>query len=298
MVGRPVILIKSTTALCLLAAGLAMALAGQSVKAEDLPGLYKDFLNLTSYIMLPQEKEVFLSLRDDRERDIFIEAFWKQRDPTSGTPENEFKAEHIQRFDHANRYFRRGATREGWMTDMGRIYIILGPPASTERFEMTAGLYPTQVWYYYGDVRKGLPVHFAIIFFQRGGAGEYRLYDHTADGPGSLMIHTRTTSGMDFSQLYEDLKELAPTLADVAISMIPGDVPFDYQPSPMNALIMADVFESAKRAVNATYATHFLKYKGIVSTEYMTNFVESEALVAVIRDPFLGLDFLHVSIVP
>ena len=289
---------RSGTALFLLATGLAMALAGQKVKEEDLPGLYKEFLKLTSYIILPQEKEVFLSLRDDRERDIFMEAFWKQRDPTPGTPENEFKTEHIQRFDHANKHFSRGAIREGWMTDMGRIYVILGPPASIERFEMTMGLYPTQVWYYYGDVRKGLPVYFGIVFFQRSGVGEYRVYDHTADGPGSLMIHTRTASATDFSRLYEDLRELAPTLADVAVSMIPGEIPFDYQPSPMNALIMADIYEFPKRSVSATYATHFLKYKGIVSTEYMTNFVESEALAAVIRDPFLEMNFLHVSIVP
>ena len=284
--------------LFLLATGLALALAGQKAKVEDLSGVHKEFLKLTSYIMLPQEKEVFLTLRDDWERDIFMEAFWKQRDPTPGTPDNEFKAEHVQRFDYANKHFSRGAIREGWMTDMGRIHIILGPPASIERFEMTMGLYPTQVWYYYGDVRKGLPIYFGIIFFQKSGVGEYRLYDHTADGPGSLMIHTRTASALDFSQLYEDLREMAPTLADVAISMIPGETPYDYQPSPMNALIMADIFESPKRSVSATYATHFMKYKGIVSTEYMTNFVESEALAAVIRDPYLGLNFLHVSIVP
>ncbi|HJX60273.1 MAG TPA: GWxTD domain-containing protein, partial [Thermodesulfobacteriota bacterium] len=136
--------------LFLLATGLALALAGQKAKVEDLSGVHKEFLKLTSYIMLPQEKEVFLTLRDDWERDIFMEAFWKQRDPTPGTPDNEFKAEHVQRFDHANKHFSRGAIREGWMTDMGRIHIILGPPASIERFEMTMGLYPTQVWYYYG----------------------------------------------------------------------------------------------------------------------------------------------------
>lgn len=273
-------------------------MAGQKVKDGGLPGLYQEFLKLTSYNILPEEKEVLLKLRDDRERNLFIEAFWKQRDPTSGTPENEYKVEHIRRFNYANKYFSRGSTREGWMTDMGRIYIILGPPASIERFETTMGLYPTQVWYYYGDVRKGLPAHFAIIFFQKSGFSEYKLYDHFVDGPGSLMIHTRTTSSMDFAQLYEDLNGLAPTLADVAVSMIPGEIPFDYQPSPMNAIIMADIIESPKREISATYATHFLNLRGLVSTEYMSNFVESEALVAIIKDPILGMNFLHVSVVP
>jgi hypothetical protein len=42
------------------------------------------------------------------------------------------------------------------MTDMGRIYIILGAPASIESSELTRGIYPCQVWYYYGDKAKGL----------------------------------------------------------------------------------------------------------------------------------------------
>jgi len=58
------------------------------------------------------------------------------------------------------------------------------------RFEGILGIYPTQVWYYYGNAKKGLPPHFVIVFFQKGGAGEYRLYDPISDGPASLMVHT------------------------------------------------------------------------------------------------------------
>jgi hypothetical protein len=104
-----------------------------SSKEENLSQKYKDWLKIVSYIILPQEKEIFLKLESDRDRDIFIEAFWKQRDPTPGTPENEFKEEHYRRFLYANEHFKRGTSREGWMTDMGRIYIILGPPNSIER---------------------------------------------------------------------------------------------------------------------------------------------------------------------
>jgi hypothetical protein len=66
----------------------------------------------------------------------------------------------------------------------------------------------------------------------------------------------------------------------------------------MNALVMADIFESPKKNISPTYATHYLDYKGMVSTEYMTNFIESEAQVAIIHDPQLQLDFLHLSIAP
>jgi GWxTD domain-containing protein len=114
----------------------------QKVKQKDLPKKYRDFLKLTEYIILPEEDEVFMQLSNGKERDSFIETFWKQRDPTKGTPINEYKEEHIKRFQYTNRVLGRGTPREGWMTDMGRMYIILGPPASIESFEATQGLYP------------------------------------------------------------------------------------------------------------------------------------------------------------
>ena len=60
------------------------------------------------YIITPVEREVFLKLQTDRERDLFIEAFWRQRDPTPGTPENEFKTEHFRSSDTGPTGWRRG----------------------------------------------------------------------------------------------------------------------------------------------------------------------------------------------
>jgi GWxTD domain-containing protein len=278
--------------------GVSLLFPSQKLKEEDLPPKYKEFLKLTRYIILPQEEEVFKQLANDRDRDIFIETFWKQRDPTAGTPENEYREEHIKRFRYANEHFGRGTPREGWTTDRGRIYIILGPPASIESFEATQGLYPTRVWYYYGDRAKGLPAHFGLVFFQRHGAGEFKLYDPVSDGPGSLLEQVRVTDPTEYRELYEMIWELAPTLADVSLSMVVGESAINYQPSPMNSILLADIYESPKKDVNTTYATHFLDYKGMVSTEYMTNYIESEAHVELIKDPLTQLDFLHFSMAP
>jgi GWxTD domain-containing protein len=277
-----------------LGTGLA---ASDKVKEKDLAPVYQEWLKLTAYIILPAEKDVFLSLSNDRDRDIFVETFWKQRDPTPATPQNEFKDEIIKRFRYANSYYRRGTSREGWMTDMGRIYIILGPPVSIERFEGVSGLYPTQVWYYYGSATERLPASFAIIFYQRGG-GEYKLYNPVADGPESLIIDTYGLDVTDHQAVYEKIRELAPTLAGVSLSLIPGQIPYGYIPSLQSGLILSQVFEFPKKGVNPAYATHFLNYKGIVSTEYLTNYIESSASVAVVRNPLLGLNCVHFSISP
>ncbi len=295
--------VKNITSQTIIIIGIVLFLAlvsfsQQKIKEENLAPHYQEFLNMTRYIMLPQEKDVFLQLTTDRDRNIFIESFWKQRDPTAGTPRNEYKEEHFTRFNYANSRFGRTTSRPGWMTDMGRFYILLGSPISTERFEGSSDVYPTQVWYYYGDEAKGLPAHFALVFYKKRGMGEFSLYDPASDGPSSLLIKTEGLDLTDFSQVYQQIYEIEPTLAPVTLSMIPGDIPFNFQPSLDNARIMENIYTAPSKDVNPAYATHFLDYKGIVSTEYMTNFIESAAIIALIRDPVMDVNFLHFSLVP
>ena len=277
---------------------MTASLSGRQLREKDLTQTYRDWLKFVSYIILPVEKEVFLKLTSDRERDIFIESFWRQRDPTPGTPQNEFKEEHTKRFSHANSFYSRGTPREGWMTDMGRMHIILGEPNSIERFDGTAGIHPCQVWYYYGDKTKGLPTFFAVVFFQRGGSGEFKLYNQLSDGPSSLLVDDKGVDVTDYGAMYEKIKQLAPTLAGVSIFMIPGQIPYNFVPSPQNSIIMAGILESPKKNISSAYATHFLSYKSVVSTEYLTNYIDSTALVVLAKDPFLGFTFCHFAISP
>jgi GWxTD domain-containing protein len=277
---------------------LAGSLSGRQLREKDLSQPYQDWLKLVSYIVLPVEKEVFLKLTSDRERDIFIESFWRQRDPTPGTPQNEFKDEHIKRFSYANSFFHRGTPREGWMTDMGRMHIILGAPTSIERFEGMSGIHPCQVWYYYGDKTKGLPAFFAVVFFKRGGSGEFKLYNQLSDSPLSLLVDTKGVDVTDYQAMYDKIKEQAPTLAGVSISMIPGQFPYNFVPSPQNNFIMASIVDSPKKNISSAYATHFLTLKGIVSTEYLTNYIESTAAVALAKDPLFGFTFCHFALAP
>jgi GWxTD domain-containing protein len=280
----------------LAAAALAPA---QKVSEKDLPAKYKDWLNLVVYHIQPVEKDVFLQLKNDRDRDLFIDTYWKQRDPTPGTPENEYRDEIIKRFQYVNEFLGRTTTREGWRTDMGRIYMILGPPASIERFDATLGLVPCQAWSYYGDARRDLPPQFILLFYQRSGVGEYKLYDPVSDGPTRLMQEHRDQGDpFDYETLHDKIYDLSPTLAELAITRIPGEYNYDLSPSARNAILLATILTSPKKDVNPSYASHFLNYMGVVSTEYLTNYVESFASTALMRDPATGLRFLHFSMVP
>ena len=272
--------------------------AQQKVREKDLLQRYQDWLKQTQYIIHAEEKEVFLQLTSDRERDIFIVTFWKQRDPTPGTPQNEYKDEHIRRFQYASKWFSKGSSKPGWMTDRGRIYIILGEPVSKDRYPSNISLYPCEVWSYYGDVSLGLPNHFSLVFFQRQGVGEYQLYDPVSDGPSALLLQGRNMDPFNYEALYNEIREVAPALALVSLSLIPGEFNYGFQPSPRNAIILADILNSPKGMVNPAYSTHFLDLRGVVSTEYLTNFVENATDIAFIQDPLTGLNFLHFSIAP
>jgi GWxTD domain-containing protein len=271
----------------------------QKLSEKDLPEQYREWLKLVAYHIQPVERDVFMQLTNARDRDLFIETFWKQRDPTPGTPENEYRDEIIKRFHYVNEFLGRATTREGWRTDMGRYYMILGPPASIERFDATIGLVPCQSWSYYGDARKDLPPQYILLFYQRGGVGEYKLYDPVSDGPAMLLQNQRDIGDpFDYEALHEKIYDIAPTLAELSITRIPGEYNYDLSPSARNNILLATILGSPKKDVNPSYASHFLNYRGVVSTEYLTNYVESHSLTALIHDPVTGLRFLHFSMVP
>lgn len=106
------------------------------------------FLSSVRYIITKDEKKAFLNLPPS-ERPAFIENFWRKRDPNLGTEENEFRTMYYRRIEEANMLFRDGLG-EGWLQDRGRIYILIGPPDTRQRYPRgyNFGDYPTEIWYY------------------------------------------------------------------------------------------------------------------------------------------------------
>ncbi|MCX6575716.1 MAG: GWxTD domain-containing protein, partial [Candidatus Aminicenantes bacterium] len=201
---------------------LALSLVFQDMFAQktQLPAQYKKWLEEeVVYIITPVERDVFLKLQTDRERDLFINAFWKHRDPTPNTPDNEFKTEHYRRINYANHFYGRSSPMPGWRTARGRIYIILGEPNDIQRFEGKSGIYPTEIWFYQNKADLGLPPGFNIVFFQHGGLGDYELYSPSKDGPQALLTGFFGDPG-NYLKAYQDLREIEPTVADVSLSLI------------------------------------------------------------------------------
>ncbi len=249
-----------------------------------------------AYIITATERSVFLKLQTDRERELFIEAFWKQRDPTPGTPENEFKAEHLRRISYADRTLGRETSRPGRKTDRGRIHIILGQPQDIEKYEGRATTYDTEVWFYQGKTDLGLPPAFYVVFFKQRGSGEFRLYSPISDGPQALMAGY--LGDADPTAAYEKLREIEPNLADISLSLVPEEAGSVYgKPSLTADLLIARIASAPTRSVASQYAQKFLAYKDLVEVEYTANYIDNASLIRVFKDPS-GPYFVHYAVQP
>jgi GWxTD domain-containing protein len=132
------------------------------------------------YIIAPEERSAFQKLSTDKERDEFIEQFWRRRDPAPGTGRNKFQEEHYRRIAYANERFPTMSGKTGWRTDRGRIYIVDGPPDEIDshpngRAEIA---YPFESWRY--RYLEGYGANATFTFFDRGRNGDYRLQPEKA----------------------------------------------------------------------------------------------------------------------
>jgi len=258
----------------------------------ELPPRFNNWLEQEiCYIITPLEKKVFLQLQTDRERDIFIDAFWKHRDPTSGTPVNEFKEEHYRRINYADVHFGRGAPGPGWKTDRGRIYIILGEPRGIDRQTGESQIYNSEIWFYQGLIQYGLPAGFNLVFFQKHGVGEYVLYSPIADGPQALLT-SYFGDQADYTQAFQTLRKINPSLAKVSLSLIPGESTPLGRPSLASDMLIQNIHTVPQKELNDKYAQMFLAYKDKVEVEYSANYIDNHSSIKVLQNPS-GVYFVH-----
>jgi GWxTD domain-containing protein len=286
-------------AVCAASLWLSLSSPAQTKKSvKDLSPFFRKWLTEdVVYIITPKEKEVFLQLETDRQRDMFIEAFWKQRDPNPATPENEFKTEHFRRIAFANQHYGKSSPGPGWRSDQGRIYITLGEPNSTDRLDNRTEVYPMEIWFYSGKLEYGLPNAFSVVFFKKDGVGEYELYSPIKFGPQYLMPNYNGDM-TDYQKAYGELYQIDPGIANLSLSLIEGESLISVSPSiASEALVYQKIPSAPLVKVKDSYAAKLLSYKDIIEVEYTANYMDSDAVVQVLQDA-AGLFYVHYLIEP
>lgn len=105
----------------------------------------------------------------------FIVQYWKNVDPTPGTPENEFLEKIQQRFIYANKNFSWGGI-PGWETERGRVLIQYGMPDEIEKYNSEADRVPYEIWQYMQEK------NFYFVFGDINSNGRYILLHSNKDG--------------------------------------------------------------------------------------------------------------------
>ena len=118
------------------------------------------------YIATDDEQEFIEDATNYEEKLKRFKAYWKTKDPSPNNEENEVFNEYYRRVAYANEKFKH--YYDGWKTDMGMVYIILGPPSNVERHPFEYDSKPYEIWEYY-------TVNKSFLFVDESGFGEYRL---------------------------------------------------------------------------------------------------------------------------
>jgi GWxTD domain-containing protein len=95
-------------------------------------------------------------------------AYWDKKKPNQNSDENPVLYEYYRRIEYATKIFR--GLGEGWKSDMGMIYVTLGPPSYIDRHPFDSNAKPYEIWQYYEISQSYLFVDFT-------GFGDYRLYN-------------------------------------------------------------------------------------------------------------------------
>jgi len=196
-----------------------------SVKPAQLPEVYRHWLNEeVNYIITDVERDVFLRLSTNQDRDKFIDNFWKIRDTDPTAPSNVAKDEHYRRLEYANENFAPRNVGNGWRTDRGMVYITLGPPQQLARYPNTKYLRQMEVWFYQSP-GPGLPIYFSVIFYRPSITEDYRLYSPYSDRPEKLIASS--TAVNDEPRAVRIIKEdINSEVARLSLSLLP-DEPVD-----------------------------------------------------------------------
>jgi len=100
------------------------------------------------------------------ERQRRYAAFWSRLDTSPETVDNECMIEYLARVEYVSTNFRSYAA--GWLTDKGRIYVVLGPPDNVTTDPYLIDGRVTETWYY-----GSRNLH--ITFVDQTGFGDFRL---------------------------------------------------------------------------------------------------------------------------
>jgi Ca-activated chloride channel family protein len=200
--------LRSLLSVAVLVSSVSVHAQSSDLAPRDLPPKYSAWLEEVALLISPKEKEAFLALGKDYQRDAFMRRFWQVRDPFPQTPINELKERWEARAKLAREKF-------GNLTDdRARMMLFNGEPAEVFQARCDV-LLPVELWSYPGTER--IRGSFTLAFVSRGGSpkGPFRLWS-PGEGVESLLSLDLRTRLQDQGRGLAAIAELCPRGEDTA----------------------------------------------------------------------------------
>jgi Ca-activated chloride channel homolog len=160
---------------------------------------HRRFLAEVEPIISTTERDTFLRLDTEPQRDAFIEDFWRRRDIAAGTTGHAARAEYQERVATVREQF------DAIMSDRGRIYLLHGVPASLVDIRCPRYFQPIQVWYY--PYINGYGREVVLLFFRPRNERMYRLWNPRVDGYAALKSNDISADGREPDNIIYDCKD-------------------------------------------------------------------------------------------
>ncbi|HEX6901430.1 MAG TPA: VWA domain-containing protein [Thermoanaerobaculia bacterium] len=201
-------LIPRLTIPLLLALFLPAALpAAPQEPSPDLSQRHRAWLEEVAVLMTPEEREVFLALKKDYQREAFMRRFWEVRDPFPQTALNELQQRWQDRARKARERF--GGDLTG---DQARMMLINGEPAEVLKVSCDI-LFPLEIWSYPGSDRvRG---DFSLTFRGASPKGPFFLWS-PADGIERLFTLDTQARATDPAVALGAIAEICPRGEDIS----------------------------------------------------------------------------------
>ncbi|MCU1235139.1 MAG: hypothetical protein JWP63_3106 [Candidatus Solibacter sp.] len=101
-----------------------------------------------------------------------------------------------ERSAYVDAQFGSGKQGSGANTDRGRVYLNLGQPNGITRVPSSRLFFPIEIWRYAEAPELGIRYELQILFYQRNGTGEYKLYSPNLNSIRDLLNPQPASRGM------------------------------------------------------------------------------------------------------
>jgi GWxTD domain-containing protein len=252
---------------------------------------WKAWLDEVGPIMTKNEQSVFKGLRSEEDRKRFQSLFWKVRDSTPGTPENEYMTEFYSRRAYSE------SRLEGAQSDRGRIYIILGKPAEIQNYAGLEKVVDCELWIYRAEGRAGLPPLIYLLFYRENDVGAYKLFYPGLDSAMDIVSSGNRQGRMSGAMAFRFIQQSYPELAKATLSVIPEEADTAFAAGPTSSgQIVGQIFTLPEREVEGSYLRYFSSPPGTVDVTYSAKEIAGRAAVFVTEHQ--GVKFLNYSLRP